>query len=83
MYNKERGNYQKRRFDNTPKKKKKENPMAKKCPHCGAEMRPRGASDCCGGLSWKCRSRKCGRTEWVFKFPLTPPEPLTYEAFVR
>lgn len=81
MIAKETKHFNKRsnRFDS--KKRKKENPMAKKCPSCESEMRPRGASDCCGGLSWKCRNSKCGRTTWVFKLPITPPEPLTYEYF--
>ena len=48
---------------------------SRKCQYCGNEMRCRGASDSAGGVSWKCRNKKCGRTMWERKRPLAP-EPL-------
>ena len=57
---------------NKRKKKREWNPMSKKCGHCGCEMRTRGASDAAGGLSWKCRNKKCGRTVWEHRIPKAP-----------
>jgi len=48
----------------------------KKCQHCGGDMRARGAADCVGSNSWKCR--KCGRTLWIRHRLVKPPVPLTY-----
>lgn len=56
-------------------KDKKMSPHSKVCPFCGNEMRCRGASDAAGGISWKCRNKKCGRTTWERKVP-KPPIPL-------
>jgi hypothetical protein len=49
---------------------------AKKCPHCGCDMREKGASDCMGGISFKCKNKKCGRRVWVHKKLTRIPEPL-------
>jgi tRNA(Ile2) C34 agmatinyltransferase TiaS len=49
--------------------------MAKKCPFCGGDMKAKGASDCCGGMSFKCRNKKCGRRVWIRK-PVTNPRPI-------
>jgi len=66
-------NYNKnRRFD---KREKKEKMQMKKCPFCGCEMKPKGASDCAGGLSFKCKNKKCGRRVWTRKQAL-PPIPI-------
>lgn len=65
-----------RKKDETKKRKKKEGYMSKKCPHCDTEMKARGASDCNGSLSWKCRNPKCGKTVWTNNVPTTPPVPL-------
>lgn len=54
---------------------KKMNVNAKRCPHCGHEMRARGSGDAAGGYSWKCRNKKCGRRVWKRR-EVTPPEPL-------
>jgi len=54
---------------------KKMNVHAKRCPYCGYEMRARGCGDAAGGLSWKCKNKKCGRTVWKHSFP-APPEPV-------
>jgi len=56
-------------------KKKKMNTNARRCPHCGHEMRARGCGDAAGGVSWKCRNKKCGRTVWERR-NVTPPVPL-------
>jgi ribosomal protein L37AE/L43A len=47
----------------------------RKCPHCGSNMRARGASDVIGGSLWKCRNKKCGRTVGKRK-ELVIPEPV-------
>lgn len=68
---KSRRSYDKRQKD----KKKKERKMkasSKRCPHCGNEMRCRGASDSMGGTSWKCRNKKCGRTIWERRQAVAP-----------
>ena len=54
---------------------KKMNANAKRCKYCGHEMRARGCGDVAGGLYWKCKNKKCGRTVWKYN-PVTPPEPL-------
>ena len=56
----EKTNNRNRNFRNKRNKK-----PVKICPFCGGEMKPKGASDCAGGLSFKCRSSKCGRRVWV------------------
>lgn len=59
-----------------PDKKKSEENMEKtRCPHCSSgQLKPKGASDAAGGLSWKCRS--CGRRVWKRTPPKSPPIPL-------
>jgi len=49
----------------------------KKCDECSSEMKPRGASDASGSLSFKCKNTQCGRTSWVRRVLLKPPVPLT------
>ena len=49
---------------------------AKKCPFCGCDMRETGASDCMGGISFKCKNKKCGRRVWVHMKLTHTPEPL-------
>lgn len=51
----------------------------KKCPHCGGRMRNRGVFDIVGGISWKCRNKKCGKVLRIKKGKFVPPIPLTYE----
>ena len=51
----------------------------RKCLTCSSIMRPKGAGDIAGGIYWKCKNKKCGRTVWVRKYPLTPPIPLVYQ----
>jgi tRNA(Ile2) C34 agmatinyltransferase TiaS len=66
-----RSNYKGKRND------KRDNKMpAKKCPHCGCDMKAKGASDCVGGISFKCKSSKCGRRVWVRKNLAHPPIPM-------
>ena len=67
-----------RRRPNQKFKKRKrgmEEKVVKKCKFCGCEMKPRGASDALGRRSWKCKSKKCGRTVWQ-EDKLVPPQPL-------
>lgn len=78
MTEKKRGRFNRRpknKKETPSERKKKEGKMSKKCAHCGSEMKPRGASDAAGGLSWKCRNKTCGRTVWIRKNPV-PPTPL-------
>lgn len=45
-----------------------------RCPYCQTgQLKPMGASDAAGGLSWKCR--RCGRRVWKRAAP-KPPVPL-------
>jgi tRNA(Ile2) C34 agmatinyltransferase TiaS len=72
-------------YDKRPREKKekerKMNPNSKRCPHCGNEMRCRGASDSMGGISWKCRNKKCGRTIWERKQAVAP-EPVAPQSYM-
>jgi len=71
--------------DNRHGNKKKERKMKKhsrRCPHCGNEMRCRGASDSMGGISWKCRNKKCGRTIWERK-KVIPPIPIVPQSLIN
>lgn len=66
-------------------KKKREremSPHSRKCPHCSGEMKCRGASDVSGGISWKCKSKKCGRTSWERRHP-RPPIPLAPKSYIN
>ena len=54
--------------------------MGKRCQHCGGVMRARGSSDAVGSQSWKCRNKKCGRTEWK-RHKVVPPKPLVPYSF--
>jgi len=72
--------------DGPPRQRKKEREKEKvemKCPHCGNRMRFRGPGDSAGGIFWKCRSKKCGRTVW--KRVDRPKEviPVVYEKKVQ
>ena len=68
--------YDSRRNNNNRKDRKRENMNAKRCPHCGCEMKAKGAVGCAGHISYKCKNKKCGRRMWIYK-PLThPPIPL-------
>ncbi len=84
---KKKGNRRyKKRYDTKKEGKKKDMSKVKRCPHCGAEMRDRGASDACGGISWKCKNKKCGRTIWhrtaIMKAPI-PVIPVNYMNKIR
>jgi hypothetical protein len=76
--NKKKGDrYNKKRHDSDKEKegKKKMKKNVRRCPHCGYAMRCRGGSDAAGGISWKCRSKRCGRTVWERK-EVKPPIPV-------
>lgn len=78
---KSRRRYDKRHKDKKKKKERKMRPDSKRCPHCGNEMRCRGASDSMGGISWKCRNKKCGRTVWERK-QVVPPTPVVPQSYM-
>jgi len=59
-YNKKRRHVK----DKEGKEVKKRKKNVRRCPHCGSVLRCRGGSDAIGGVSWKCRNKKCGRTVW-------------------
>lgn len=67
-----------RKFD---KREKRSKAPAKKCPFCGGDMKAKGASDCAGGLSFKCRNKKCGRRIWLRSHGCPPLIPLV--PFIR
>ena len=66
-------NNRNRNFNQRNRRDKK---PVKICPFCGSAMKPKGASDCAGGLSFKCRSSKCGRRVWVRSVGSPPLIPL-------
>lgn len=70
--------YDKRHRD---KKERKMSPNSKRCV-CGNEMCCRGASDTMGGISWKCRNKKCGRTIWERK-PAAVPESVIPQSYLN
>jgi hypothetical protein len=76
MYKKKGDRRYKKRRDVKREAKKKDMTNVKRCSHCGHEMRARGASDTCGGVSWKCKSKKCGRTVWERRRVTAPPVPV-------
>lgn len=81
-YDKSHRGYKKRHEGKEKKKKeRKMSPNSRRCPHCGNEMKCRGASDSMGGISWKCRNKKCGRTVWERK-PVAPPEPVVPQSYM-
>ena len=45
------------------KNKKKSVKMTRKCSCCKSDMKYRGPKDTVGTTYWKCRNKKCGRTE--------------------
>jgi hypothetical protein len=70
------GRYEKRSY----RKKKKEGDVnAKKCPHCGSNMKCKGPGDTAGAVYWKCKDKRCGRTLWVRKPAPKEIVPLTYD----
>ena len=77
-----RNHYNKRNKNKRKKKERKMKASSKRCPHCSNEMRCRGASNSMGGISWKCRNNKCGRTIWQKKQIVVPPEPVVSQSYM-
>lgn len=67
-----------RKYDNRRNRKERKgaNMNAKKCPHCGCDMKPKGALDCMGAISYKCKNKACGRRVVIRKNLAHPPIPL-------
>lgn len=76
-YDRNRPSYHEQNKDKEGEKKMK----GKKCPLCGHEMKCKGASDCVGSISWKCK--KCGRRLWICHKLSAPPAPLTYNRALK
>lgn len=70
-----RGQNNRFRHDRKQKKEKKMSPNSRRCPHCGCEMRCRGAYDSMGGISWKCKNKTCGRRVREWRVAVAP-EPI-------
>jgi len=54
-------------------KNKKNKNYNKLCIFCGSYMNCCGASDSVGGISWKCKNKKCGRRFWGRFYKISDP----------